>query len=156
MISTFGVGNSTYAQNIDSVEYNKMVDILPEFRGSADSSYEFLKYVASELIYPSEAIRDSFEGRVIVHFIVDSTGAVTRPEFLDSVPTYIKREVERVLLSSPKWTPGRMFDGKNVNVIYFIPVTFSMDETVISEESAIQTTDNKRRIKRRKTTGKKR
>ena len=59
-------------------------------------------------------------------------------------------EIKRVLLSSPKRTPGRMFDGKNVNVNYTIPVTFSMDETDINEEPVIQSTNNKGERKGRK------
>jgi len=143
LIFSSEVAPTLLAQNSDSLEYYEIVDILPTFRGTADYN-EFLKYFASELKYPTEAIRDSFEGRVIAYYVVDSMGSVIDPFFIDSIPQYIQTEIERVLLSSPKWTPG-IYKGKPVNTLQSIPVTFSLNSDEEREMPKAQQTKRKKR-----------
>jgi hypothetical protein len=127
---------------------------MPTFNGS-DDPHEFVRWFNSELQFPSEAIRDSFDGRVIAYYVVDSTGSVVDPLFLDSIPPYIKAEIERVLLSSPKWTPG-VYKGKPVNTMFSIPVTFNFFGIDKRDEPIIEPSKKEQRKRRSKTTANKR
>lgn len=140
---TLGGHTILSAQNIDSTEVYYIVDVNPIFNVS-DGPEEFNRWFASQLNYPEEAIKDSFEGRVIAYFVVDSTGSVTNPFFLDSIPKYIKNEIERILLNSPMWTPG-FEKGKPVDVTLSIPVTFSLD--AINKEEELKQPSKKKRKK---------
>lgn len=151
LILSFGCQLLLKAQERDSSVTNIVfMDEMPTFQGSGDGR-EFARWFSSKLQFPSEAVRDSFEGRVVAYYVVDATGTVSDPFFLDSVPQYIKAEIERVLRISPKWTPG-IYERKPVKTLLSIPVTFSMDGIDKVEEPITQPSKKKKRKRRSKTT----
>lgn len=100
-----------------------MVEVKPTFMGGDENT--FLKWVASQLIYPAEAKRDSVQGRVILQFTVTESGKVKDVKLARGVNKYLDQEAIRVVSMSPDWKPG-MEKGKPVNVVYTFPVIFSL------------------------------
>jgi hypothetical protein len=129
-----------------------VVDEMPTFNGG--EPIEFRKYIAKNLIYPPEAKEAGATGRIIIKFIVDKEGKVVVPdqEFMAKIEEktidevvvvayrtigedteapaekyieMLKKEVVRVVSSSPPWKPGTQ-NGKAVKVQFTFPVTFAL------------------------------
>ena len=132
------------------MEVFQVVEEMPTFNGEAAT--EFRRYIAQNLTYPEEAFEQGATARIIIIFIVDKEGKVVIPDQetvakiegkpIDEVVVvsyrkvkedaeepaekYIemfKKEVIRVISSSPDWTPGKQ-RGQAVNVMFTFPVNF--------------------------------
>lgn len=77
------------------------------------------------IIYPAEAQADSAEGRVVVTFVIDSSGAVRDAVVTKAAHPALNAEALRVVRMMPKWVPGRQ-NGKAVNVYFSLPVSFKL------------------------------
>ena len=88
-----------------------------------------MKYLADNCVYPPEAIQDSVQGRVIVQFVIDTLGNVGEVKVVRSVREDIDAEAVRVVKTLPRFSPGKN-DGKAVNVLYALPVTFKLSAEV--------------------------
>lgn len=86
---------------------------------------EFVKYLNSNLRYPKDARKKSKEGMVLVEFIVSSDGTI-KPEsvlIIKGVYESLDNEAKRVIISSPKWTPGTR-EGQPIEMKLVIPINF--------------------------------
>jgi TonB family protein len=106
-------------QKMDSV-YQK-VDKMPLFNGN--EAWTFIDWVAKQIRYPEDAIKNKITGRVTVRFVVEKDGALSSIEVLKGVDLTLDNEAIRAIKSSPKWTPG-MKNNVPVRVSLFIPVEF--------------------------------
>ncbi|MBQ3895624.1 MAG: energy transducer TonB [Paludibacteraceae bacterium] len=95
----------------------------PEFPGGDQALFKFL---SSNLKYPSDAKKDSIQGRVICRFTIDTDGSITDIRVLRSVHPSLDAEAVRVLSAMPKWTPAET-DGKKTKCKFVFPVVFKMD-----------------------------
>ena len=100
-----------------------IVEDQPAFPGG---NAAFYKFVASNMTYPAQARRMGIEGRVFVQFVVDKDGAVTEVKAVKGIGAGCDREAERVLNSSPKWTPGKQ-RGRSVKVRMVLPIIFKLN-----------------------------
>lgn len=103
-------------------EVYDMVEQAPSFPGG---NQELMSYLAKNIKYPKEAQAAKKEGRVIVQFVVASTGQVTNVKVMRGVDPLLDAEAIRVVEGMPRWTPGRQ-DGEAVNVRFTLPVTFRL------------------------------
>ncbi len=139
------------SQTPDMQVFN-VVEEMPTFNG--EEAKEFRRYIAQNLIYPTEARDAGATGKIFIKFIVDKEGKVVVPDQetiaeiegkpIDEVVVaayrkisddteepdekyiqMLKDEVKRVVLTSPDWTPGKQ-RGKAVKVIFTFPVTFTL------------------------------
>lgn len=117
-VSTFGDDE----EEIEEEEVFFIVEDMPTFNGG-DPATEFRKYIAQNLRYPEIAAENGISGRVIVQFAVDKTGQVVDAVVVRSVDPALDKEAIRVVMSSPKWTPGRQ-RGKAVKVLFTFPINF--------------------------------
>ena len=99
-----------------------VVQTMPQFPGGHQA---MLMYLASNIKYPDDAVAAEKGGRVIVSFVVDKEGNVTKPTILRSVSESLDKEALRVVGAMPKWTPG-MENGEPVAVKYTVPVNFNI------------------------------
>lgn len=99
-----------------------MADIMPKFPGG---DKELLKFLNNTISYPQIAHENDIEGRVVISFVVEKDGSITNPEAVKSVDPSLDEEAMRVIMLSPKWTPGQD-KGKAVRVKYTIPIQFSL------------------------------
>lgn len=93
---------------------------LPQFPGG---DTELMSFVAQNLVYPEQAIKDKVQGRVIVEMVVETTGEVVDAKILRSLSPECDAEVLRIVKLMPKWTPGYK-DGKPVRTTFVLPVVF--------------------------------
>lgn len=109
--------------DIPATEYiERAPDVLPAYPGGIKGLMTFL---AENMEYPAEAVKDKIEGKVIVLFVVDKNGNVCAPEVKEPVHPLLDAEALRVVSLLSGFTPGQK-DGRNVNVRFGLPVTFRL------------------------------
>jgi periplasmic protein TonB len=104
------------------------VQEMPEFPGG---EVALLQFVADNIVYPSEALENTVEGKIIIRFVVAPTGYVEEIEVLKSTGTatdltLLENEAKRVINILPRWRPGKQ-DGIAVPVYYTVPVIFRIN-----------------------------
>jgi len=109
-------------EEIEEEEVFYIVEDMPTFNGG-DPATEFRKYIAQNLRYPEIAAENGISGRVIIQFAVNRVGQVVNANVVRSVDPALDKEAKRVVMSSPKWTPGRQ-RGKAVTVLFTFPINF--------------------------------
>ena len=108
------------------------VEQIPEYPGGMD---ELMKFLAQNIRYPEEAMKNNIQGRVIVKFIVTDDGSVVDPTIVKGVDQSLDQEALRVVNSMPKWKPGTV-NGKPVSCYFTLPVNFRLQEDAKDSESA--------------------
>jgi TonB family protein len=99
------------------------VEKAPLFPGG---KMELLEFISKHLKYPVRAKDIDLQGQVICRIIVSKTGKVEKCEVVRSLDRVCDNEALRVLKTLPRFIPGKL-KGKNVNVWYTIPVTFTLE-----------------------------
>lgn len=99
-----------------------MVEQMPQFPGGVA---ELMKYVASQLKYPPIAQENGVQGRVVCQFVVGHDGKVRDVNVLKMLDPHCDREAIRVILSMPRWIPGKQ-NGQPVSVKFTLPVVFRL------------------------------
>lgn len=103
--------------------HQPIVETMPQFPGGEKKMMEFIRY---NLKYPNQAFLNNIQGTVIVNFVIDREGIISRAKVMSSPHPILSAEALRVISLMPDWTPG-MQDGKPVTVSYTIPIKFMMD-----------------------------
>ena len=102
------------------------VDKMPFFPGGEAA---LMTYVRDNISYPTEAADKNIQGRVIIQFVVDTTGQVGDVRVVRSVDPDLDREAVRVVQTLPRFIPGSRL-GKPVNVWYTLPVNFKLNNDI--------------------------
>ena len=97
-----------------------VVEEMPTFNGNLN------QWLAENMKYPSEAVKNKEQGHVVVQFIISEEGEVMEPKIIRSVSPSLDKEALRVVSSMPKWNPGKA-NGKPVAVRYMLPVSFKLN-----------------------------
>jgi protein TonB len=95
------------------------VERMPSFAGGDLNT--FRTWFGGEFKYPAIAAENGIQGRIVVRFVIEKDGRLSSIEFLQSPDRVYEDEVRRVLMKSPKWTPGRQRDAV-VRVRYILPI----------------------------------
>lgn len=103
-------------------EVFKAVEQMPTFPGGEAA---LMKYLREHINYPTVAMENNVQGKVIVQFVVTKTGKVGEVKVARSVDRDLDKEAVRVCKSLPDFIPGRM-NGQAVNVWYTLPVQFKL------------------------------
>lgn len=103
-------------------EVFKAVEQMPRFPGGEAA---LMKYLSSHINYPTMAMENNVQGRVIVQFVVTKTGKIGEVKVVRSVDRDLDREAVRVCKTLPDFIPGKM-NGQAVNVWYTLPVSFRL------------------------------
>jgi len=96
----------------------------PELPGGGQKALD--EYLANNVHYPEQAVKDSIEDRVIVQFLVQADGTITDIEVIRSLgyPEF-DEEAVRVISEMPKWVwkhaPGDLAPMK-----FIVPVNFKL------------------------------
>ena len=95
---------------------------MPEFPGGQKALFE---YLANNVHYPEQAVKDSIEGRVLVSFSVQADLSITNIEVLQSSGfALLDEEAVRVIRSMPKWECKAKSCYSDVK--YAVPVNFKL------------------------------
>ncbi|MDW3196145.1 MAG: energy transducer TonB [Cytophagales bacterium] len=99
-----------------------IVETLPEPIGGYAAFYRFL---AENLDYPKDALKNRVEGKVFVQFVIEKDGGLTNFKVLKGIGSSCDEEAIRVLTTVPNWEPGKQ-RGRNVRVYRTIPIIFKL------------------------------
>lgn len=98
------------------------VEKVPEFPGGIEKFYKFL---VNSIRYTREAREAGVNARLYVSFVIDQDGLLGDIEIMNTVGFGLESEVQRILNTSPRWTPG-YFSNKPVKTKMVLPVSFSI------------------------------
>jgi protein TonB len=101
-----------------------IVEEMPSFQGKGEDG--FREYIARNLRYPEIAAENGISGRVYVQFAVNSKGQVVDAVVVRGIDPALDQEAVRVVMSSPKWEPGRQ-RGTPVKVQFTFPINFILE-----------------------------
>lgn len=107
------------AEEVDNKVYD-FVQQMPQFPGGNE---ELLKFLGTNIKYPSIAAENGVEGTVVVRFTVMSDGSISNVNVLSGPDSSLNNEAVRVVKTMPRWIPGKQ-NGRAVNVNYTVPVRF--------------------------------
>ena len=99
------------------------VEQMPEYPGGQE---KMMQFIMDNLKYPTQAKDDGVMGKVVAQFIVKEDGSISEIKILRDIGDGCGDEVMRVIGLMPKWMPGKQ-NGKAVNVVFTLPVTFKLD-----------------------------
>jgi protein TonB len=98
------------------------VEIESEYPGGTSA---WSRYLNKTLQYPQDAIDNEVQGQVVVQFIVDKEGNVSDVQAV-SGPDELRKEAERVIKKSGKWTAAEQ-NGRKVKSYKKQPITFRLE-----------------------------
>ncbi len=96
------------------------IQAMPEFNGDVSA------YLSTHLHYPDSARAAGIEGRVILDFVIDEDGAVTKVEVKQKINDELDAEACRVVHSMPHWRAGIEHHLK-VSVYFRLPISFKLE-----------------------------
>ena len=99
-----------------------IVEQMPQFPGGEK---EMMKFIKNNLRYPTVATEMGISGTVIVNFVVDKDGKITRIKVVRGIGGGCDEEAVRVLSKMPAWSPGKQ-GGRAVLVSYTVPFKFML------------------------------
>ena len=116
-----------------------VVEQQPEFIGGTT---ELMKFLSENIVYPSDALIDKIEGRVIVNFVINKDGDVSDVNIVRGINPSLDSETLRVISLMPNWKPG-LIKGEKVRVRYTLPIVFRIpdkekDETRVVGSSSMK------------------
>ena len=115
-------GNDVGGGNSGEVGPDGFVDFAevdPVFKG------DLMSFIAKSTRYPSDAVREGVEGKVMICFVVDERGKVTKPKIEHGIGHGCDEEALRVVGTLPDFEPGKM-NGKAVKVRMRVPFKFTL------------------------------
>ncbi|GAB3194952.1 TonB family protein [Pontibacter aydingkolensis] len=95
---------------------------MPEFRGGERA---MLQYLAQNVRYPVSSQRNGESGVVVINFVVNKHGGISKLRVVNSISRDLDNEALRVVSKMSGWKPGT-FEGEKIDVLYTLPVRFTI------------------------------
>ncbi|WP_276134781.1 energy transducer TonB [Polluticoccus soli] len=105
---------------------------MPQFPGNVN------QFLSKNIQYPDEAVANGISGKVVIGFVVDSTGYLDSVYVRESVHTSLDKEALRVVRLMPRWIPGKQ-GNKPVRIYYSLPITFRFSDEPLSKPNVDST-----------------
>jgi TonB family protein len=110
-----------------------IAEVMPRYHGcenagedSVDCTFrKMIAHIKSNLQYPEEAKKLKAYGQVVVEFVVDTNGAVTKPTIKQGLGAGLDDEALRIVSLMPAWAPGKQ-GGHAVPVRMRLPIYFQL------------------------------
>ncbi len=121
-----GKFGGTYTGEEEVVEDDPVIiaEEMPSFMGGDVNA--FSRWCSQHIKYPPVAIDNGSQGKVMLQFVVERDGSISRVTVQRGVDKYLDEEAVRVVKSAPKWKPGSN-RGKPVRVYVNVPITFVLE-----------------------------
>ena len=120
---------SQYGQEVEVFEVVKQMPLFAGAKNQEESNQKLVSYISSNLEYPESEKERGAEGTVVVQFVVNQEGSVSRIEILksfsDACSAAVVQMIENMNNLPEKWTPG-FHKGKVANVKLALPVNFKL------------------------------
>ena len=84
------------------------------------------QYFQANLIYPEYARENGYEGKIVVGFVVNKNGRITKVRILEGVETSLNQEAIRLIQAMPNWNPGKNND-RPVKTHVSLPIRFALE-----------------------------
>ncbi len=107
---------------MDTVKPYGKTYIKPHFSGG-DSALQ--SYTKKNLKYPDAARESNITGRVVVQFMVDEKGLVSRVKVIRGIGGGCDEEATRVVKAMPLWVPAS-YKNKTVSAVEVLPIVFDL------------------------------
>ena len=107
----------------DTVKPYGKTYIKPHFSGG-DSALQ--SYTKKNLKYPDAARESNITGRVVVQFMVDEKGLVSRVKVIRGIGGGCDEEAKRVVKAMPLWVPAS-YKNKPVSAVEILPIVFHLE-----------------------------
>lgn len=104
----------------EEVKVHSIVEVMPTFPGGEAA---LLKYVNSNIKYPSISQEQDVQGVVLLRFVVLEDGRVGDVVVQKSLDKHCDAEAIRVVKTLPRFIPGKQ-QGKAVRVWFTLPIRF--------------------------------
>lgn len=128
--ATQPVADSMNAAPKTDKEMFTVVEQMPEFPGGIQEMYKFL---GKNIRYPSDAVRNDVEGKVVITFTVSEKGRIRDPQVTQRLGDGTDEEALRVVLSMPSWKPAKQ-NGRPVAMEYVLPIEFKLEKPESKED----------------------
>lgn len=118
---------ATKSQKKDTPDDEKAfteVEQMPVYPGGEEA---LMKFLTTNVHYPTSASELGIEGRAIIRFIISKTGVVSDVEVISSLNPACDQEAIRVISMMPKWKPGRQ-NGRDVAVYFTLPIKYQLSK----------------------------
>ncbi|MBN2214850.1 MAG: energy transducer TonB [Bacteroidales bacterium] len=86
----------------------------------------FREWIAQNLVYPPEALKNKISGRVFVSFVVDEEGSVKRVKIVRGVDPILDKAALELIKSSPAWAKPGSQRGVRVKVAFTFPISYQL------------------------------
>lgn len=99
----------------------------------------FSDYIARNMIYPQEALKNRKEGTVVIELVVEKDGSTSNARILrgKEIANGIPEEALRLIAAAPKWTAATV-NNIAVRSYYTIQIKFSLPlDPMLSEEKTV-------------------
>ena len=106
-------------------EENRVFEVVEQMPAFPGGDVALMRYLQENVHYPTIALENDVQGRVVVGFVVEKDGSITDVRVIKSRDPALDHEAVRVVKSMPRWTPGKI-DGAAVRVEYQVPVVFRL------------------------------
>jgi TonB family protein len=131
--------NPTQNLTISSQEHQWTPEDVPSFKHDRYSfTMGFSSWVAGQIKYPTEALKNKIRGWVHIGYTVDSNGTISNVTINSAPDPELGEAVANAVKSSPKWMPGKDLSPVkgSVSIKFEIPenVTSSQDVPVFAIE----------------------
>ncbi|MDD4967907.1 MAG: TonB family protein [Paludibacter sp.] len=101
----------------------QVVEQMPQFPGGEST---LMSAISQNLKYPTIAQENGIQGMVIVRFLVEKDGSISRIEIVRSLDPACDKEAIRLIKLLPKFIPAKQ-NGVNVSVWYTLPIAFKLE-----------------------------
>ncbi len=92
----------------------------------ACSAEKIVEYMSENLTYPTYAIENKVQGKVLAKFTIEKDGSLTKTELVLDIGAGCGEEVLRVLRLMPRWEYGSA-RGRPVKIPFILTVKFIME-----------------------------
>lgn len=100
------------------------------------------EYLAKNIRYPQEAVKNKIEGKVILNFVINEQGHVEEVKVVRSSYAGFNEEAIRVVKSMPQWTPGKQH-GKPIKESFTMPVEFKLGKSGTKDQGLKEVKEEK-------------
>lgn len=97
-------------------------DEAASFPGGTSALFDWLK---TNMTYPQDAKDKGIEGRVVLKFVVQKDGTISKVQIMRSVDPSIDKAALRLVKMMPKWTPAKA-NGADVDSEYTLPLVYKL------------------------------
>lgn len=109
-------------EEVDDILIHETPEVMASYPGGDDALY---KWLYDHIKYPTRALDQSIQGRVMVKFVVEKDGSIGRAEITRSPDEDLSNEALRVIKMMPKWKPARQ-GTRTVRSYFNLPVMFRL------------------------------